>query len=92
MAKVISATDMARSFSDVIGQVYYKGVSFDIKKGANIVARLTPTQNKSTLTLGELKEFLMEGPHLDKDDIDEFETEITRVKGTKITEGEVKWD
>ena len=39
MPKLITATDMIRSFSDVVSRVYYKGETFDIKKGNNIVGR-----------------------------------------------------
>ena len=92
MPKVITVTDMVRSFSDIIGQVYYQGATFDIKKGANIVARLAPRQNKPTLTLGELKEFIQEGPHLDKEDIDDFEKEIAMVRKAGTTRELIKWD
>ena len=40
MTKQITVTEFCRSFSEVIGQVYYKGESFKIKKGKRIVARL----------------------------------------------------
>ncbi|HJD56703.1 antitoxin [Candidatus Tisiphia endosymbiont of Ptychoptera albimana] len=92
MPKVITVTDMVRSFSDIIGRVHYQGESFDIKKGTNIVARLVPTQNKPTLTLGELNEFFENGPHLDKDDIEGFEEDINVIKSLKLTDWGNKWD
>ncbi|OZG32215.1 hypothetical protein [Rickettsia endosymbiont of Culicoides newsteadi] len=88
MPKVITVTDMVRSFSDIIGRVHYQGESFDIKKGASIVA----IQNKPTLTLGELNEFFENGPHLDKDDIEGFEEDINVIKSLKLTDWGNKWD
>jgi|GEM_PF-2156552 hypothetical protein len=41
MTQVITVTEMARSFSDIIARVYHKGEEFDIKKGANIVAHIS---------------------------------------------------
>ncbi|MCC8483346.1 MAG: antitoxin [Rickettsia endosymbiont of Labidopullus appendiculatus] len=92
MPKVITVTDMVRSFSDIIGRVHYQGESFDIKKGTNIVARLVPTQNKPALTLGELNEFFENGPHLSEEDILEFKQEIAKVKKIKSTGDIIKWD
>ncbi len=56
------------------------------------MARLVPTQNKPTLTLGELNEFFENGPHLDKDDIEGFEEDINVIKSLKLTDWGNKWD
>lgn len=42
MAQVITVTEMARSFSDIIGRVHHKGEEFDIKKGSKLVAHISP--------------------------------------------------
>lgn len=39
MVQIVKATEAVRSFSDIINRVYYKGESFDIQKGNNIVAK-----------------------------------------------------
>lgn len=57
MAKLITVTDMIRSFSDIIGRVYYKRETFDIKKGNNIVATLAPTKSSTTLMASSLNDF-----------------------------------
>lgn len=92
MPKLITATDMIRSFSDIVGRVYYKGESFDIKKGANIVARLSPVKKKSTLAIKDLNNFFKNIPHLDKTDVEDFETTINEVKSLNDNSGFSKWD
>ena len=92
MPKVITVTDMARSFSDIVGQVYYKGETFDIKRGANIVARITPVKSSNTIAVKDLNDFFLNGPHLDKDDIDKFEKDINAAKSLKLQDWGNKWD
>ncbi len=93
MPKTITVTNMARSFSNVIGEVYYKGETFDIKKGSNIVARLVPAEPKPTRTLKMLQEPIDNGPRFSKEELDEWEKDIAWLKSFKITKKDFeKWD
>lgn len=92
MPKVITVTDLMRTFSDVIGKVYYQGDSFDITKGANVVARLSPPRARPTITAKDLGQFLSSLPHLDNDDIDDFETCIRDIRSQKDTRSFGRWD
>jgi len=92
MVKLITVTEMTRKISDVLGRVYYKGESFDIKKGSHVVARLAPASRKSTTAISELNEFFKCGPHLEKEDANEFEKAIKEVKSLKDKQGVNKWD
>jgi hypothetical protein len=92
MPKLITVTEMIRSFSDIVGRVHYKGEIFDIKKGANIVARLSPAKAKLTVTAGELNELFKSAPHLSEEDIEEFEQDIAKLKALKDTGGFNKWE
>ncbi|MCC8368568.1 antitoxin [Rickettsia endosymbiont of Polydrusus tereticollis] len=95
MAQIIRATEVVRSFSDIMNRVYYKGESFDIQKGHNIVARISPIENKPPVPTGTLKEFLKNAPKLDPDDAEQFIKDIddirrsTRVDIKKLYQ---KWD
>ena len=40
--KTISATEAARSFSEVLNQVQYREASFSIERGKKVIARLVP--------------------------------------------------
>ena len=48
--KMITATDAARRFSDVLNQVRYQGARFDIVRGKEVVARLVPAAPRSVST------------------------------------------
>ena len=91
MTKIISVTDMARSISDVIGQVYYQHTSFDIKKGANIVAKLTPVRKRTTAEVKDLNNLFSKAPHLNDED-NSFENDIQDLKLLKDNGGSGKWD
>lgn len=41
MATVVSATDAARNFSDLLNRVRYRGESFDIVRGGEVVASIS---------------------------------------------------
>jgi antitoxin (DNA-binding transcriptional repressor) of toxin-antitoxin stability system len=41
-AKKISATEAARSFSDVVARVRYRGEEFVVEKGGEAVCRISP--------------------------------------------------
>ena len=86
MPTLITATNMIRSFSDIVGRVYYQGESFDIQKGNNIVARLSPINNKKTIALSELNNFFTNSPHLEPDDLKDFSEalDMVRAKTDKI--------
>ncbi|WP_425362817.1 antitoxin [Candidatus Tisiphia endosymbiont of Hybos culiciformis] len=92
MPKVITVTEAVRSFSDIIGRVHYQRESFDIKKGGNIVARITPAKISDSIAVKDLNEFFRNGPHLDKDDIEEFAKDINTVKSLKLQDWGNKWD
>ena len=52
--KTISATEAARSFSEVLNQVQYRDMSFSIERGRKVVARLVPPALPAGLPLADL--------------------------------------
>lgn len=72
MAQIVKATEAVRSFSDIINRVYYKGESFDIQKGNNIVAQIIPVENKSSVKVKNLDELLKNGPRLDPEEAEQI--------------------
>jgi len=92
MPKLITVTDMIRSFSDIVGRVYYKGETFDIKKGNNVVARLSPANKKVSIKVSDLNAFLRASPHLDPEDVSDFENDIKEIRKLKGRERFTKWD
>jgi len=92
MAKLITATSMARSFSDIISRVHYQGEIFDIQKGANIVARISPAKFRPSLKACDLKDFFANAPKLDKEDIEDFRKDIEDIRKLDLMRRVSKWD
>lgn len=92
MARTITVTECMRSFSDVMGRVYYQGEIFDIKKGTNIVARISPVKKaKVGLKIKDLNKFFARVPRLREDDSTDFAKDIKEVRN--ISPGDVdKWE
>ncbi|WP_341792101.1 antitoxin [Rickettsia endosymbiont of Gonocerus acuteangulatus] len=90
MAQIVKATEAVRSFSDIINRVYYKGESFDIQKGNNIVARITPAHpiDKPKKTL---KEFFEHAPTLDADDAEQFKKVVYKARQKYDFKRDDKW-
>lgn len=63
--KVISATDAARSFADLINRVRYQGEEFEIIRGGERVARVTPIVAARALTAQEFADLVRNLPPLD---------------------------
>jgi hypothetical protein len=76
----ISATEAARNFSDVIGQVRYQATAFDIVKGKEVVARIVPSTPSGGMSLVELQELWADGPHLAPDDVEAFARDIAEAR------------
>lgn len=92
MAQIIRATEVVRSFSDIMNRVYYKGESFDIQKGHNIVARITPIHRKSSKITKNLREFFENAPKLDPDDAEQFIKDIYEARQKYDFKKDNKWD
>jgi antitoxin (DNA-binding transcriptional repressor) of toxin-antitoxin stability system len=55
---IITATELARSLSDILNRVRYKGETFVIQRKGETIATLAPSGPKLGVTLGELAEAL----------------------------------
>ena len=64
MERTISATRAARTFSDLLNRVRYRGDSFVIERGGQPVGRLTPAW-ATRCTVAELVTHLRSGPKPD---------------------------
>lgn len=54
-AKKISATEAARSFSDVVARVHYRGEEFIVEKGGEAVCKITPVgQGAARTTIADV--------------------------------------
>jgi antitoxin (DNA-binding transcriptional repressor) of toxin-antitoxin stability system len=81
-AKKISATEAARSFSDVVSRVRYQGEEFIVEKGGEAVCRISPvgTGRTAKSTIGDFLRLLEELPPVD-DEYRKTVLEVTRKQG-----------
>jgi antitoxin (DNA-binding transcriptional repressor) of toxin-antitoxin stability system len=65
-ARKISATEAARSFSEVVSQVRYRGQEFIVEKGGEAVCRIGPVgATPAHSTLGDLLRLFEDLPPID---------------------------
>ncbi len=90
MLKVISVTEAARNFSDVINQVHYQGRTFLLTRGGRVVARLSGVGRPLT---GEEFLRLWQGrPRLDPEDAALWERELAEEQTSNLPPEERQWD
>jgi antitoxin (DNA-binding transcriptional repressor) of toxin-antitoxin stability system len=91
MAGRITATDAARSFSDVLNQVRYQGAEFDIVRGNEVVARLVPAAPAGGVALNQLDELVRSLPRLGPLEAERFALDIERGLA-RMRPDAVEWD
>jgi antitoxin (DNA-binding transcriptional repressor) of toxin-antitoxin stability system len=66
LPKKISATEAARSFSDVVARVHYRGEEFVIEKGGEAVCKISPVgQGAAKSTIADVLSVLEQLPGVD---------------------------
>jgi antitoxin (DNA-binding transcriptional repressor) of toxin-antitoxin stability system len=80
MLNRISVTKAARQFSDLINRVRYQGVSFEIERGQEVVARIIPASLPVTLSIAELDEKWKQLPRLDPEDAVLFQETLDDIR------------
>jgi prevent-host-death family protein len=91
MAGRITATDAARSFSDVLNQVRYQGAEFDIVRANEVVARLVPAAPAGGVALDQLDELVRSLPRLGPREAERFALDIERGLA-RMRPDTVEWD
>ena len=69
----ITATELAKSLSDVLSRVHYRGEEFVIERNGEPVAALSPVKHPMGITLQELAAKLSEIPSPGEDFADDLE-------------------
>lgn len=78
----ISATAAARGFSEVLNQVKYRGVSFEVERGNEVVARIVPAGPHSNLRISDLNQLFARLPALGEADALAFEQDIEEFRNS----------
>ena len=86
----MNLAEAARNFAEIVDRVYLEGISVDLERDDKVIARLTPAEGPSSLTVGELNEFIASLPRLG-DDADEFAEDIRSIRKEFPSEVDL-WD
>jgi len=94
MPKTIKATDVVRSFSDVLNSVKYTGESYTIIRGGKPAASLIPVGTiSSQKTLKDLSSIVKKLPKMEKDDADRFLQDIEEsIRSQPHTPEDTSWE
>jgi antitoxin (DNA-binding transcriptional repressor) of toxin-antitoxin stability system len=74
MTTRVSATEAARSFSDLLNRIRYRGEEFVVERAGEPICRMTPAGPTKPLSLRELAVLLREVPEAD----DGFASDVGR--------------
>jgi antitoxin (DNA-binding transcriptional repressor) of toxin-antitoxin stability system len=75
----MNVLEAEKNFAKLVNKVYVEGVSVDLERDDKVIARLTPAEPRSTVTVGDLNAFLRSLPSL-ADDADEFSQDIRAIR------------
>jgi len=86
----VTATYMARNLSDLLNQVRYQGVTLEVKRGAEVIARVTPARATQGFEIARLDELLSSLVDLDHDEKAQFLAD-THAGDSQLTDGQDAW-
>jgi antitoxin (DNA-binding transcriptional repressor) of toxin-antitoxin stability system len=67
----MNVVEAEKNFATLVNKVYVDGITVELERDNKVIARLTPAEPRSPLTVGDLNEFLGKLPSLG-DDADHF--------------------
>ena len=88
----VTATEAARQFSELINRVKYKGQSFEIVRGNEVVARILPADPSSPIRGEDLNLFFANLPSLPAEDLDDFEKDLKDIRNEGGLAENSNWD
>jgi antitoxin (DNA-binding transcriptional repressor) of toxin-antitoxin stability system len=78
---IISATEAGRSLSSILNKVHYRGESYEIKRGKEIIAKIIPVEHKrSGFKIEQLNEFFKNLPALEEAELACFEKDLQKIR------------
>jgi hypothetical protein len=89
--QTVTATAFARKFSDYLNQVRYQGMSFDVKRGSDVIACVTPPTRPSGFPMADIDRLLGSLPGMNADEAAAFAHDIRAIDST-LTSSPNAWD
>ena len=82
----MNVAEAERNFTKLVERVHQEGISIDLERDNQVIARLTPPPvKKKGMTLGELNAFLQSLPSLG-DDAEDFSKDIRAFRASLLPE------
>ncbi len=86
--KKITATELAKSLSEVLSRVFYRGESFVIERNGKAVATVDPPEPKAEVTFGQLGDLLKDAPW----PLEGFADDLEAIQSSQEKIGAPEWD
>lgn len=86
----MNVVEAEKNFAKLVDKVYVDGISVDLERDNQVIARLTPASRRSRVTVGELNAFLRGLPSLG-DEADSFAQDVRTLRAEFPAEGNA-WD
>jgi antitoxin (DNA-binding transcriptional repressor) of toxin-antitoxin stability system len=86
----VNIAEAEKHFAKLVDKVYREGISVDLERDQKVIARLTPAEPRSKITVGDLNAFLRALPSLG-DDADSFAKDIRAIRAEFPAEAS-PWD
>ena len=86
----MNVAEAEKNFAKLVNKVYAEGISIDLEHDDKVIARLSPADPPSSLTVGELNSFLRNLPALG-DDAGNFAQDVRAIRAEFPAEAN-PWD
>lgn len=86
--QIISATTLARNFSEILNRVRYQGVTLDVTRGSEVVACISPPSPTGGFPISQLDRLLASLPKLTAQEAAQFGADIGAVVDRLKPEGD----
>lgn len=77
--QIVSATTLVRNFSDFLNRVRYQGATFDVTRGSEVIACISPPRTVEGFPIDKLNALFAALPPLTDGDAAQFEADVAAV-------------
>ncbi len=79
--QIISATMLARNFSELLNRVRYQGITLDVTRGNEVIACISPASPTGGVPIAQLDRLLASLAPLSPQEAAEFAADVSAVTG-----------
>lgn len=83
---VVTATELAKNFSDILNRVKYYGEHFEVRRNGETIATLDPKVPDKIVTFGDFLTFMRDGPRPDDQFADDLEAVLAELPKIDFSE------